>query len=83
MKKEQYDLISKIHNELIKRTGIEPDKYEREDVFFGVIHDVENGLRDMKESFIHAFDVVYAVEVTDRLYNSCYELCRGFRNFKE
>lgn len=77
MNKELYELFIKVHNELINRLGIDADKYEREDSFSAII-DVENG-KDMKEALVEAFDLVYGVEVTNEIYNSCYALCKGFQ----
>lgn len=77
MDNPQYELFSKVHNELISRMGIEADHYERQDSFSAII-DVMNG-KDMKEALIEAFDAVYDVEVTDEIYESCYNLCKGFK----
>lgn len=78
MDRKQYELVSKLHNELINDLGIEADKYEREDAFFGIIFDIEKGI-DMKEAFIKAFGLVYDVEVPDVIYNSRYALCKGWK----
>ena len=75
MDKEQYELFTKVHNELIKRLRINADKYARQDSFSAII-DVENGM-DMKEALIEAFKAVYDVEISDKIYNSCYALCTG------
>lgn len=75
MSKEQYDLFTNIHNELIDKMGINPNKYERQDSFSAII-DVENG-KDMKDALIEAFKAVYDVEISDVLYESCYALCNG------
>lgn len=75
MDKEQYELFTKVHNELIKRLRINADKYERQDSFSAII-DVENGM-DMKEALIEAFKAVYDVEISDKIYDSCYALCAG------
>ena len=80
MDKEQYELFTKVHNELIKRMRINADKYEREDSFSAIL-DVEKG-KDMKESLIHSFKAVYGVEISDVLYDSCYAVCKGFRQIK-
>lgn len=76
MNKEQYELFTKVHNELINRLRIDADKHEREDSFSAII-DVENGI-PMKEALIEAFKTVYDVEVSDMIYDSCYALCVGF-----
>lgn len=78
MDRKQYDLFTKVHNELIKRMKIEANKYQREDSF-SVIIDVESGRKSMKEALIEVFDLVYDVKVTDAIYESCYALCKGFR----
>lgn len=75
MDKEQYELFTKVHNELIKRLRINADKYARQDSFSAII-DVENGM-DMKEALLEAFKAVYDVEISDKIYNSCYALCAG------
>ena len=77
MDRKQYELISKVHNELIDRLGIDADKYEREDAYFGVVFEVEKGV-DMKDAFIKSFDLVYGIDVTDVMYNSCYAVCKGW-----
>lgn len=77
MDRKQYDLFTKVHNELINRLRINADKYEREDSF-SVIIDVESGRKSMKEALIEVFDLVYDVKVTDAIYESCYALCKGF-----
>lgn len=71
--------VSKLHNALIDRLGIDADKYEREDCFMSVLHDVASG-KDMKEAFVKSFDLVYGMELTDNMYGSCYAVCKGFRN---
>lgn len=76
MDKKQYKLFTKLHNELIDRLGIDADKYERQDSFSAII-DIEKG-KDMKEALVEAFDLVYGVEITDKMYESCYALCNGF-----
>ena len=73
---KQYELFTKVHNELIKRMGIKADKYERQDSF-GAIIDIQNG-KDMKETIIKTFKMVYDVEIPNAIYNSCYENCKGF-----
>ena len=52
---KQYELFTKVHNELIKRMGIKADKYERQDSF-GAIIDIQNG-KDMKETIIKTFKI--------------------------
>lgn len=81
MDKRQYKLFTKLHNELIDRLGIDADKYERQDSFSAII-DIEKG-KDMKEALVEAFDLVYGVEITDKMYESCYTLCKGFDYTKE
>lgn len=76
MDKKQYELFTKVHNELINRMGIEADKYERQDSFSAII-DVENG-KNMKDALIEAFKAVYDVEISDSIYESCYALCKGW-----
>ena len=90
MEKEQYELFTKVHNELIKRLRIDADKYARQDSFSAII-DVENG--DAETAYwldlgticmiicliVEAFKAVYDVEVTDKIYNSCYTLCIGWK----
>ena len=81
MEPKLYEFVSKLHNELIDRLGIDADKYEREDCFFGVLHDLASG-KDMKEAFVESFDGVYGMELTDSMYGSCYAVCKGFRNWE-
>lgn len=81
MGSELYELVAKIHDELLKRYNINPDKYEREDCFMNVLHNAASG-EDMKDSFVKSFDSVYGVQVSDAIYGSCYALCKGFRNWE-
>ena len=78
MNKEQYELFTKVHNELINRLRINADKYERQDSFSAII-DVENG-KPMKEALIETFKAVYDVEIPDTIYESCYALCMGWHD---
>lgn len=77
MNKGQYELFTKVHNELINRMRIKASKYQRQDSFSAVI-DVENG-KNMKDALIEAFKAVYNVEISDLIYESCYALCKGFK----
>lgn len=77
MDKKQLDLFTNVHNELINRLRIKANKYERQDSFSAII-DIENG-KDMKEALIKSFNLVYDVEISDSLYDSCYAVCKGFR----
>lgn len=79
MNTEQIDLFIKVHNELINRKRIKADKYEREDSCWGAFLDVKNGKKNMKDALIDAFKNVYDVEVSDAIYESCYNLCKGFK----
>lgn len=81
MNKEQYELFTKVHNELIKRLRIDADKYERQDSFSAII-DVENG-KPMKDALVEAFKAVYDVEVSDLIYHSCYNLCVGINDIND
>lgn len=76
--KKQYELITKVHNELLNRKRIKADKYEREDSFFGAVFEIEKGA-DMKEALIKSFNLVYGIEISDLIYDSCYAVCKGFR----
>lgn len=78
MDREQYELFTKVHNELINRMRIKADKYEREDSF-SAYFDVIDGKKSMKDALIHAFRAVYNVEISNAIYESCYALCKGFR----
>jgi hypothetical protein len=77
MDKEQYELFTKVHNELINRLKIKATKYERQDSFSAII-DVENG-QNMKDALIETFKAVYDVEISDEVYESCYALCVGLK----
>ena len=77
MDRKQIELITKIHNELLERKRIKADKYEREDSFFEVKYDIENG-KSMKDAFIDSFKNVYGIEISDMLYESSYYLCKGW-----
>ena len=71
MTNDNIEFYSKLHNELIDAIGIEPDKYEREDAFFGIISDIDNG-KDEKDVFIKTFDLVYDAELDSEVYKLCY-----------
>lgn len=71
-------LISKIYNEILERSGVDADKYEREDAFFGILNDVQKGV-DLNESIKDVFDIVHGVEVSDALIDSAKAVCVGFR----
>jgi hypothetical protein len=77
MNKEQYELFTKVHNELLKRLRLNPSKYQRQDSFSAII-DVKNG-KPMKDALIETFKAVYNVEISDLIYHSCYNLCVGLR----
>jgi len=77
MDKAQYELFTKVHNELINRMGITADKYERQDSFSAII-DIQKG-KPMKDALVEAFNAVYDVEIPDLIYDSCYALCSGQR----
>lgn len=76
MDREQIELFTKVHNELLNRKGIEPDKYEWQDSYSAII-DVEKGRKSMKDALIEAFEAVYDVEISDMYYESCLALCKG------
>lgn len=71
-------LISKIYNEILERSGVDADKYEREDAFFGILHSVQKGV-DLNESIKDVFDIVHGIEVSDALIDSAKAVCVGFR----
>ena len=71
MTNDNIEFYSKLHNELIDAIGIEPDKYEREDAFFGIISDIDNG-KDEEEVFIKTFNLVYDAELDSEVYKLCY-----------
>ncbi len=73
------EMCSKVYNELIDRTGIEPDKYEREDAFCGIWSDVQKG-KSLLDSCVEVFDVVHGYDLPETLFKSCYANAVGFQN---
>lgn len=71
-----YRYYTKVYNTFVDELGIEPDKYEREDAFFGIITDVENGINE-KEAIIKAFDLVHSVDINEETYDTCMKKCTG------
>lgn len=78
MQAERYTFINKLYNELLKRKQIDPDKYEREDAFMGIVHDIDNGISE-QVAFVKAFDLVHGIELSDAIYKSCYANVKGFK----
>lgn len=75
MEKEQIEKISQIFNKIIDEFGVETDKYEREDAYFGIIDNVEKGM-PLNEAVLDAIDVVYPtvdinLEGIDEIIKSC------------
>lgn len=63
MSNEMMTLISNVYDKILKDKQIDADKYEREDAYFGIIEDIENG-NDCIAAFINAFSLVHATELT-------------------
>lgn len=75
MEKEQMEKISQIFNKIIDDFGVETDKYEREDAYFGIIDNIEKGM-PLNEAVLDAIDVVYptvdiSLEGIDEIIKSC------------
>lgn len=61
--------IIKLHDAILDRLGIKPDKYEREDSLMSAIEDIDNG-QDVQASLVDAIKCVYGRELTDIMYKS-------------
>lgn len=68
--------IIKLHDAILDRLGIKPDKYEREDSLMSAIEDIDNG-QDVQASFVDAIKCVYGRELTDIMYKSVYANLKG------
>lgn len=75
--KELWEFCSKLYNEILDRAGIDADKYEREDAFFGIYDDAKKRI-DLKESCIKIFSLVHDYELSEIMYESCYANVVGF-----
>lgn len=71
--------LTKLYNEVVDRTGIYPDKYEREDGFFGIYEDLQNGT-ELMDAFINVFDVVHGYPLTEKIFKSCVANVKGWDN---
>ncbi len=72
------DLLHKAFNTIIDDNGIETDRYEREDAFFGILDDIKNGF-DPADVFMEAFDLVFGTHLTREYVKSRIALCEGFK----
>ena len=61
--------IIKLHDAILDRLGIKPDKYEREDSLMSAIEEIDNG-QDVQASLVDAVKCVYGKELTDMMYKS-------------
>lgn len=61
--------IIRLHDALLDRLGIKPDKYEREDSLMSAIEEIDNG-QDVQASFVDVIKCVYDMELTDMIYKS-------------
>lgn len=61
--------IIKLHDALLDRLGIKPDKYEREDSLMSAIEEIDDG-QDVQASLVDAIKCVYGRELTDMIYKS-------------
>lgn len=68
--------IIKLHDAILDRHGIKPDKYEREDSLMSAIEDIDNG-QDVQASLVDAIKCVYGRELTDIMYKSVYANLKG------
>ncbi len=73
-----YAELNKLYNEVVDRTRIDPDKYEREDAFFGIYEEVEKGT-ELMDAFIQTFDIVHGYELTETMFRSCLANVNGFK----
>ena len=76
-----YAKLNKLYNEVVDRAGIDPDKYEREDAFFGIYEDVKKGM-ELIDAFIQAFNIVHEYELTETMFKSCLANVNGFKKDK-
>lgn len=68
--------IIKLHDAILDRLGIKPDKYEREDSLMSAIEDIDNG-QDVQASLVDAIKCVYGRELTGIMYKSVYANLKG------
>lgn len=68
--------IIKLHDAILDRLGIKPDKYEREDSPMSAIEDIDNG-QDVQASLVDAIKCVYGRELTDIMCKSVYANLKG------
>lgn len=61
--------IIKLHDALLDRLGIKPDKYEREDSLMSAIEEIDDG-QDVQASLVDVIKCVYGRELTDMIYKS-------------
>lgn len=61
--------IIRLHDALLDRLGIKPDKYERENSLMSAIEEIDNG-QDVQASLVDAIKCVYGRELTDMMYKS-------------
>lgn len=68
--------IIKLHDALLDRLGIKPDKHEREDSLMSAIEEIDDG-QDVQASFVDVIKCVYDMELTDMIYKSVYANLKG------
>lgn len=61
--------IIRLHDALLDRLGIKPDKYEREDSLMSAIEEIDDG-QDVQASLVGVIKCVYDMELTDMIYKS-------------
>lgn len=79
------EFYTKLHDELLKRVGITPDKYEREDSLTTILEDIESD-KDEQKTYKRVLKAVYGCEITGPVYGSAKALVIGpkkFRNLEE
>lgn len=80
---KQYELFNKVYNELVNRFVSarkmkSPDKHEREDAFMSAMIGIEKG-NEPYEEFKESFKLVHNIDLSRLLYDSAYNLCKGFK----
>lgn len=84
MEREQMEKISQIFNKIIDDFGVETDKYEREDAYFGIIYNVEEKGMPLNEAVLDAVNEVYpAVDINLEEIDKIIKFCDDSKEVKE
>ena len=72
-----YKKISFIYNYILDENGIDADKYEREDAYFGLLMDIGRDGKDPIRSFKKVFELVHDIELTEKYIGFTIANCLG------